>query len=99
MRMKALGKWIESDRPCIILTQALALAQETYSPEALVLRRQHLRPKDTVAVEDLLENLQSMGYSRVPLAVQTGEFCPEVGTRRYYHSRGQSRLPRRFLGR
>ena len=64
---------LTEERPCVIVSSALALSQRTLSPDDLTRSVLDLRPGQKLEMETLLRELARLGYTMEPLVQEAGE--------------------------
>ncbi|MEK7247263.1 MAG: CarD family transcriptional regulator, partial [Chloroflexota bacterium] len=77
-RISAL-KAVDDARPCVIVASALALAQRTLSQEDLRAAFTTVRTGEKLDMEDLIRELDILGYENQPMVEDSGQFSHRGG--------------------
>ncbi|HZF01548.1 MAG TPA: transcription-repair coupling factor [Methylomirabilota bacterium] len=73
------GSKVQSPKPRVVITNAIALLQKTFPPDDLKKRTRHLQRGDKIAPLDLIEFLEEQGYEPEAQVSQKGEIALRGG--------------------
>jgi len=77
-RISTLSRLLDSQLD-VVVTSIRSFMEPTISPEYLRSSRVHLAPGDEVDLDDLVDRLVRLGYHRVPVVEEVGDFAVRGG--------------------